>query len=373
MKKTSLVAVAMGFGLMAAAVAGPAQAADSNPGSSTTLAGVGSDTTDKVVGGFADELRDGSNNPFISNYEAGQTGTFTTRTGVATCTDLTRVSFNGSGNGQNRLSDAISGRAGGGSTNLAGCVDFARSSSGSNPSTPPAADAGGFQQTLTYIPFAQDSVTYATLTNTSVPKNLTLNELKDIYSRNTGNCLYEPLQPQAGSGTLSFWITTVLGFTSTTIGASGGPGTCVKNVNVAGVSIQEHDGRVLTKNTQLVPFSVAQYISQAAGVAQDQRGRSALATIDWTNTAGAGAITPWVLRADFGNGDRPVYNVVSTNAIKSGHPTFNQKLVDAFVGPTSLVCAPAGDAVVEKYGFGVSTICGDTTKKNTNSPGTVVP
>ena len=52
----------------------------------------------------------------------------------------------------------------GGSANLAGCVDFARSSSGSNPFTPPSGRGGRLSQTLTYIPFAQDSVTYATLT-----------------------------------------------------------------------------------------------------------------------------------------------------------------------------------------------------------------
>ncbi len=369
MKLKAFGAVAAGIGLMALAVAAPAQA-DTNTGNLTTLAGVGSDTTQDVVEGFSNAFTSGGN-PVLSNYKATPAGgSISTRTGNALCT-FTRP--NGSGAGMNALSDAISARANGGSANISGCVDFARSSSGSNPSTPPSADGAGVQRTLTYIPYATDAVTYATLTVSNVPKNLPLDTLKDIYTRNTGNCLYSPLIPQAGSGTRKFFATTVLGLANDTIGAVGGPGTCVKDVKADGVSIvEEHDGRALTTADQLVAFSVAQYISQAGGVISDLRGRASLGSVDFPLGAdGSTATSPFLLQTSFGVGARPVYNVVSTNGIASGDPTYKQALVDTFVGAGSRVCVAT--SLIQKYGFATRGDCGSVTKRNTNSPGTPQP
>jgi len=169
--KKALASMAAGLGLIGLAFAGPASA-DTNQGSTTALAGVGSDTSQDVVEGLAGILGGGTS---IANYKATGSATINTR-GSAACT-FTRP--NGSGNGLNALSAAIGGFAAFGSPgSLNGCVDFARSSSGGNPSTPP----GGGTGKLTYVPFAVDAVTYAVLTVSNVPKNLNKADLFDTLA-----------------------------------------------------------------------------------------------------------------------------------------------------------------------------------------------
>jgi len=354
--------MAAGLGLIGLAFAGPASA-DTNIGSTTALAGVGSDTSQDVMEGLSGALGGGTS---IANYKATGTATINTR-GTAACT-FTRP--NGSGNGLNALSAAIGGFAAFGSPgSLNGCVDFARSSSGSNPSTPP----GGAVGQLTYVPFAVDSVTYAVLTVSNVPKNLNKSDLVDIYSRNTGNCLYLPLLPQAGSGTRNFFLGQ-LGFTSTTIGSTGGPGTCVKDVNAANTPIQEHDGRFLVSPDNLVPISVGQNIAQASGIISDIRGRSSLGSIDFTS-AGVQGTSPYKLNVAFGF-NRPLFNVIPTATVGASGTVngSNATLINStFVGSGSTVCSAAGQAIVNQYGFADipagyagSGQCGDTSKKSTN-------
>jgi hypothetical protein len=238
---------------------------------------------------------------------------------------------------------------------MTNCVNVARSSSGGNPTTSPGVG------TMTYVPFATDSVTYATLSSSNVPHTLNLADLKAIYQANTGACILEPLLPAAGSGTRSFWAT-ALGLTDT-FGA-GGWGSCVKDVNAGGTSIQEHDGRFLTSGNQLVPFSTAQFIAQTAGTINDIRGNASLGSIDFDGASGANAINPVSLQTSFGAATRPLYNVISTAAITSGNAAFNQRVVDVFVGSTSKVCTST--TTIQQYGLAPLATCGDTTKKNTN-------
>jgi hypothetical protein len=347
--RKSIVMAAGGFSLLAVALGGPASA-DTNPGNTTTLAGVGSDTSQDVMEGLSGILQDSSNLPLISNYKATPVGrSITTRTGNANCTF---TAPNNSGAGRDALSAAMRSAAFGGSSNLAGCVDFARSSSGGNPTTSPGVG------TMTYIPFATDSVTFATLSATSVGHKLAKGDLVAIYTANTGSCIFSPLLPTQGSGTRTFFLQQ-LGISDVAIGAAGGPGTCVKDT-IGTTPIQEHDGRFLTTATQLIPFSTAQFIGQSSDSIPNQLGRAALGSIDFSASPDANlsaAQSPVQLKTSF-TFNRPIYNVVPTS-----QTTGNTKTQQTFVGSTSKVCS--AQSTIELYGFALNSACGDTSKKNT--------
>jgi ABC-type phosphate transport system substrate-binding protein len=342
--RKSIIMAAGGFSLLAVALGGPASA-DTNAGSTTTLAGVGSDTTQSVVEGLSGVIKDSSNNPVISNYLATPVGrSITTRTGNANCTFTAPKN---SGEGRDALSASLRGAAFGGSTDLTGCVDFARSSSQGAPTT---SLPGG----LTYIPMAIDSVTYATLNISNVPHSLSKTTLAAIYSANTPNCIgtYQPLLPALGSGTRTFFVGQ-LGLQDLAIGTSNGngagPGTCVKDTNTGGTAIQEHDGRFLVNANQLIPFSTAQYIAQQAGYISNALGRAALGAID----TGSGSVSPLQLKTTFGL-TREVYNVVGTNALGS-----NAALASTFATGSSKVCQAT--TTIEHFGFAADSACGATT------------
>jgi ABC-type phosphate transport system substrate-binding protein len=347
--RKSIVMAAGGFSLLAVALGGPASA-DTNAGSTTTLAGVGSDTTQSAVEGLSNVIKDSSNNPVISNYLATPVGrNITTRTGNANCTFTAPKN---SGQGRDALSAALRSDAFGGSTNLAGCVDFARSSSTGAPTT---SLPGG----LTYIPMAIDSVTYATLNVSNVPHSLTKAQLTSIYSANTNTgCVstLKPLLPPLGSGTRTFFVQS-LGLTDVAIGATGGPGTCVSDVDAAGTPIQEHDGRFITNDNQLAPFSTAQYIAQQAGYISNQLGSASLGAID--AGTGAGSVSPLQLKTTFGL-TREVYNVVGTNALAA-----KPALSSTFATGSSKVCQAT--TTIEHFGFAADPSCGATTLVKGNS------
>jgi hypothetical protein len=348
--RKSIVIAAGGFSLLAVALSGPA-IADTNVGSTTTLAGVGSDTSQDVIEGLSSVLKDANNLPIISNYKATPVGrSITTRTGNANCTF---TAPNNSGGGRDALSAAIRGASYGGSTNLAGCVDFARSSSSGNPTTSPGIG------TMTYIPFATDSVTFATLGVTNFGHKLAKADLIAIYSANTGGCVGTPLLPALGSGTRSFFVKS-LGLTDVAIGATGGPGTCVKDT-IGTTRVEENDGRFLTTADQIVPFSTAQFIGQSSDAVANQLGRATLGAIDFSAAPDAnlsGAQSPLQLKTSF-TFSRPIFNVVPTSQV-----TGNTLTQSTFVGSTSKVCA--AQTTIELYGFALNSACGDTSLKNSN-------
>lgn len=349
-KLASIGTMVAGLGLIALPAAGVAQA-DTNVGSTTTLAVVGSDTTQGAMEGLSQVLLGAGNTPELSNYLATPVGrTITTRTGNPNCTFKAPAN---SGGGRDALSAAMRGVAYGGSPNMTGCVDVARSSSGGNPTTSPGVG------TMTYIPFATDAVTFATASATNVGHKLAKADLVAIYTANTPNCTFEPLLPAQGSGTRSFFLSR-LGLSDVAIGATGGPGTCVKDT-LNGTPIQEHDGRVLTNGDQLIPFSVAQFQAQASDVIANQLGSAALGAIDASanpDTTLSAAVGPTALQGSFPF-SRPVYNVVPTSSLTAGSLTNN-----LFNGATSQVCS-AG-ATIERFGFAQRSDCGNTSKTNTN-------
>lgn len=368
-RKKTLASAAAVSGILTVLFSQSIAHADTNVGNNTTFAAVGSDTSQDVMEGLSAILKDSNGNPLISNYKATAVGrTITTRSADADCTFT--VPRN-SGEGRDALSAALRGAsyAGSGTTtpvtspDMTGCVNIARSSSGGNPTTSPGVGK------MTYIPFATDSVTYATLTGSSLPHKLNVNTLKALYSANgtpgSSACSgFSPLLPASGSGTRSFFAT-LLGLTDTaTFGTSGSWGTCVSDTDASGTSIQEHDGRFLTNNKQVIPFSTAQFLAQQSSTITDIRGRASLGSIDFGASGTANAISPVTLQTTFGTGTRPLYNVVSTDAITTGTSSYSQRLVDALVGSSSQICAAT--STIQQYGLAPNSTCGSTAKTNTN-------
>lgn len=318
--KNKLLALGALAGLALSATVVTAAYADPN-GTPTyrTLAGVGSDTTQDVVNGLSDVIVDGSGTKLVGSYDAFGSSTIQTKAG-ANCAGIARPA--GSGAGRTALLKSLNP-----SDPTFGCLDFSRSSS---------LNLTQASTQLTYIPFATDAVTYAVASGSTIPKNLSKTDLKAIYTCQISG--YSPLLPQAGSGTRAFWIAQ-LGLTEQTIG------TCVKDTK-NGVSIQEHDGRVLTNPDEIVPISVAQFIAQSFGIIQDKRGGAQLGSID--------GVPPIALNTNFGV-KRSVYDVIPTSKVSD--PTYSS----VFVGPTSQVCSHAD--VIQKYGFGTAADCGSTTNQ----------
>ena len=341
--------------LAIAGVAFGTVSASADPPAATfkTINGVGSDTTQDVANGLAF----GSAN--IASYDA--TGSATIKT---TSAGATFNRPNGSTSGVQALSASANdtGTRTFPATNgvsITGQVDFARSSSAPSSSFPGTA--------LTFIPYARDAVSYAVNASSDFPRDLLVGSaaqdslnpapftLRNIYRcavTSFSNADGDPvairaLLPQAGSGTRSFWLST-LGLTEAQVTG------CASDL---GGTIQEHDGTKIKGAGDIVPFSVAQYLSQSnykvlPTPVDERRGVVDLGRI--------GGTKPILLTAN-GNElntafpvNRLVFNVVETSRL--GEPA----IAAAFSGTTSEVCTKA--STIRSYGFGtIGTLCGNTT------------
>lgn len=193
-------------------------------------------------------------------------------------------------------------------------------------------------QNLRYIPYALDTVTYATLGNTKVPKSLSVAQLHSIYKLNVGQALcdgnetngeFKPVLPRPGSDTRVFWLQ-LIGVTEAQIG------TCVNSTQAA--APEEHDCGTIKGDRELVPFGVAQHISQT------QRP-------EITNRAGNCQLR--AINGEYSveinlnhDGARQVYNVLKGEDV--GNPA-KPDLNAAFVGAGSKVCSHP--EVIKAYGF----------------------
>ncbi|MGH3786611.1 MAG: hypothetical protein ACRDRG_08680 [Pseudonocardiaceae bacterium] len=312
---------------MSTALADPA-----NPAGPRLLPGVGSDTTQAVMNSYANGTT--ASDPdfggvvaadnvtkIVASYDAVGSATITTKNEAA-CTNIPRP--NGSTAGVNALAGLLAGFP-------ADCAEWARSSNNDS------ANRAG--QNLTYIPFALDGLTYATLPSSDVPRNLSLSTLQTIYRANVGDATcndandFQPLIPQAGSGTRAFWNTLVGPF-----------GTCPKDV-VGGTPVQEHDGRLLTNAKQLMPFGVGPWITQATTTTGAVRNGPAV-------LRGIGGQSPYDL-ADF-PGARPLFNVVRTADVAD--PNFVRAFGTAAQG--GQICAHP--EVLEAHSLAPHPNCGST-------------
>ncbi|MEY4397927.1 MAG: hypothetical protein RLZ53_503 [Actinomycetota bacterium] len=417
MIKKSPINVGIALGIASALTVGSITVAQADPATKVygELVGLGSDTTMDVMDGISEALGKNGKLLKIASYKAIGSETVTTRSGLAAI-----PRFNGSGAGRDALytaigqsstkSLAIAPNADGTSraavtvttADLAGKIDFARSSSG-----PSGARADGV---LTYIPFAIDAMTYAVSPNSKIPADIPLGtsgnttevSLMNIYKGNitrviTNNGVFVKLAapdyvleageasntinayiPQAGSGTRSYWIGQV-GITETQISAGTTAAKDVFTVGSTQKSVQEHDGSAVAADPYgLVGFSISQFVAQTNRVSTSRLNGAVLRSIGGVaptvagSTAGTIATNPlWTAIK------RTVYNIVPTALANASG---SNKIKTAFVGENSLVCQ--AKAVIQKYGYGLlsypadadgaagttaggnSTICGNITAAN---------
>ncbi|WP_328914173.1 MULTISPECIES: Ig-like domain repeat protein [unclassified Streptomyces] len=321
-------------------VAGPA-VADPKPGTFGTYVGVGSDTTQDVLNALA-----GSVLPNVASYDATGSATIKTR---ANGVDFTRP--NGSGAGQKALSASLIGdKDPSGTANIAGQVDFARSSGA--PST-----AG---TTLIYIPFGRDAVGY--VAKGDFLKNLTPTQLKEIYSGSVVSVAGHPVRPfipQSSSGTRKFFLSAI-GVTNL--------GSNVKETTDGGKTVEENQANdIVLQDGDLVPFSAASWIAQNNLTAPDRSSTAAQAGafIGSVDLGTGTPVSPVVKGADgklspagtffddptFG---RDVYNVVPTRAVDTSSAFFDKGLYDTFVSSGSHKAAIASDdaeQTIAAFGF----------------------
>lgn len=310
----TIILAAAGVALVGAGIAAPSMADPTTTG--RLLNGMGSDTTQFVMNGFA-KTTNGAN---VASWDAF--GPATVDMGNQGCTSVSRA--NGSGAGRTALLN----------NNPAGCLQFARSSSFS-------ANAG-----LTYYPFATDGLTFAVTQNSSVPRTLSKAELVSIYKCETE---YVPVLPQTGSGTRGDTLNYIFG--GTTFPPSGVDTSCYLGGGTDNTVLpQEHNGIALTDN-QVLLYSVAQWVSQENGSVTDVRGRTVLGLLDdksplMLNPGGANVRTVYnaIRRAD---GDAIAASVVAGN--NDGLDSVQVALKAAFHGSNSYLCSDL--VTIIKYGF----------------------
>ena len=373
------------------------------------LVGVGSDTTQDVIGGLAGV----GINPTIpviggvrvlASFDAAivtggviQKGTCITPKPGAPTFDRP----NGSTNGRKALSRSIDSTpftvtgstcpTPGGSL-LGGVVDFARSSAG------PASGSGAGP--LMYIPFGRDALSFAyaapALPNdpaTSLPRNpvttLTSTQLNSLFTSNTGTSTIVqnaqgldveivPCSIQTGSGTYSAWNADLGALTATQMAnATSLCRTGGITPPAAPGELQENDGNGLRTRADNFPgkqviigFSAANFVAQSNGVAVSQLtlGGVDLGAIDalgkpYTGTGSAlSPSTSFYSNTTYG---RTVYDVVQGSKITGpGNNDLKLMFAQTALG-TPALCTGSAQTTVNSFGFlsipgtGAGT-CGDT-------------
>lgn len=381
MKLSSFAAVAVactGFVALAVSLAGPS-AADPPAGRQAVVIGVGSDTIQDVMNAFSSSMSLTTNPQTVGSWNAvlydpaGNIIQSSIHSSITTKSGCTFTRPNGSGEGVNALRHSLNTSTTAPQLTAApaaGCVDWARSSSG-----PAAADQSPTGQ-LVYVPFAEDAVATATggTTNIAAANSFTVADLHNLYNCTTvvkGTVSYVPdgsvtdathqpihlYVPQAGSGTRNFWSSAAeINFPAATDAQLP---ACVHPNYTDGTGthlVEEHDGSALAADPNgLAPFSIAQFISQANGSGPDRRHD---ATIH--NVNGVAPLSGGFLNASFPI-NRLVYNVALFSAVNDQNNTLNA----LFAGPSSLLCSSQGQ--IRTFGFATIANCGSTTLRALNT------
>jgi hypothetical protein len=324
-KYTKTLAAAAGVGLVAAGLLTATPATADPVGSPTfrDLAGMGSDTTERVMNALSDVITI-SGTKVIASYDATGSATVATKSDPA-CAAVARA--NGSSAGRNALQSSLAANAGAGN----GCLDFARSSSAIGTYTS-AID-------MSWIPFAADSTSVAVRADGDVAREWTLADIISVYTCDPAFDA-KPILPQVGSGSRASWLTTI-GVTEAQITAGTYP--CLKPVSAGGTGreyLQENDARDL-KTDEMMPFSIGLFTVQQAGVVADLTANAVLAQIDGKapqQTAPGQTVS------------RKLYNIIPTS--KEAVAPWST----VFVGGSSLVCTNTN--TIGKQGFGTTPDCG---------------
>ena len=402
-KRRVLFAAAVTVALAAPVFTGSASA---DPKQFGALVGVGSDTTENVINGFAGfdsgnyytPLSSPTGNRQLVSWDA------TAPTGAAdNCISLAggiKVQRpNGSGNGQEALSRAFDGvavtnAAGGwgttadcgpasnsGRQDVSGLIDFARSSSGKSSS---------FAGTdLTFVPFARDAVGVAVYRNAGTPvTDFTYSELETLYkasatgvaitkSNGVENVRIIACGIQLGSGTGSFLLTALNGSTATAVTApqeafatsecNALTGTLPAGVAFSTVSgsvgrLQEHDAAGLKAKGDLLAataghagdqvivfFSAAKFIAKANGIVPGNPGPLGVDLATMSPSAGIGPT---------GKGYTGTLNASGTSTLAVDTTFYNNTKFGRDVWnviPTSILTGPGNTDIKELF-VGTATV-----------------
>lgn len=346
-KKAAAVCAVVGTAVAGLLLATPANA---DPVSNSYVL-AGSDTLQDV----ANALSNGTQltGPLVRvSSSAGTVGSFDAFGSAAIQTKQNGPYFArpaGSGDGVKALSRSIDGApfsvAGNTTpaTSITGQVDIARSSSGPGAATNPSGP-------LAYIPFGRDAVSYAIAPGTATGlEQLSTAQLTQIYNctlTSVNGVAVSPVLPQSASGTRKFFLSA--------IGVST-PGACVNQSTLA-----ENDGTVLSTPGQIIPFSVASWVAQKNGAAQNRTGTAVLGSAQGATAPYTGSGSALVPNAAYYNDatwGRDTYVVVQYARIDSTSASYDAGLA-ALVDPTKAksltnfgTIASTSGAVKSKFGF----------------------
>jgi len=346
-KKAAALCAVVGTAVAGLVLATPANA---DPVSNSYVL-VGSDTLQDVTNALANGTQ--ITGPFVRSLaDQGAIGSFDAFGSAAIQTKSTGPYFArpaGSSDGIRALSRSIDGNTFDVANNttpkiaINAQVDIARSSSGPGS----AQNATG---PLAYIPFGRDAVSYAIAPGTAPGlEQLTTAQLTQIYNctlTSINGVAIKPVLPQSASGTRKFFLSA--------IGVSS-PASCVNASNLA-----ENDGTVITEPGQIIPFSVASWVAQKSGAAQDRTGSATLGSALGSTspiTGSGNAITPNA--AYYGNATwgRDTYLVVEYARIDGSNAKFDASLADLVDATKAKSLANFGSgpatagAVKTKFGF----------------------
>jgi len=250
------------------------------------------------------------------------------------------------------------------------CIDIARSSRAEKSTDPTG---------LSFVPFAFDSVSYASISKGSnAPANLTTKQLQRIYSCTAtkwnqvggkSTATIHPLLAQAGAGTVTFFLAAIGVDT---------PGKCVSEPN----TLEENQGlsavfKGKNARNEIIPFSTGDWIAQAYHSAKCLNGScTAVKGVTCKPKKGQnafGCADNGVLKLNKINGTSPVtgtgskatlnahfssifirtlYNVVRTAKTKDKIPAY----LEQFVGAKGLFCS--NETLIKDYGFLPDPACG---------------
>ncbi|MDM4761761.1 hypothetical protein QT381_01925 [Galbitalea sp. SE-J8] len=373
--------------LIGCAVTVPAFA--DTPTSGTALVGLGSDTTQDVIGAIA-----AASNGAIASFDAVGSTTVVTRPGGAA---IPRLSGSGAGRdallvaiGQAATKSGVAVAQGGNSANpasvtitssIAGNIDFARSSGG------PAATDTRADGVVAYVPFARDAVDVAVSGSlaASIPFTLgdatsgqTTPSLYQIYrgavsyvyfdgttyvgagataeAAPAGSTAYklQPILPKFGSGTRKDFLAKLGNLADAANFTATSPFITDK---FGGADIEEHDGTAIagltTGNTIAVgPFSVGQWVAQGNGKVADRRHGVTLAALNG-QTPVNGAEGSYTTSTGYSAFVRDVYNIVPSKYIDDTSSAYYK----AF-GPGGTVCSATSTILAYGMLTGPTNGCG---------------
>jgi ABC-type phosphate transport system substrate-binding protein len=272
------------------------------------------------------------------------------------------------------------------------CANYARSSAPRSSKDPNLGPGG-----VAFVSLASDAVTYATVKGSYAPNNLTLKQLQEIFGCNikaangdpagTWGALLgskaakgsakqkiDPVVPQAGAGTLSFWMETALGFSSDS------QPTCsseyensIKDPTAVPEENEGIDKAFLVNgkpNKNIVwIYSIGSWIAQAyhdpacgtkPAKGQDEFGCDENGVMFLNGIAGTGPTVKTssgliTINPKFDpTFDRTLYDVVPFNTKKQ--PV--SALLDRFFGPKGWLCGSDQHSIIEDYGFLPLSSCG---------------